>query len=126
MDTRKIIFLAAKVFLGTLMIIFGLNKFLGFIAIQPPADPVAQTFLGTMFSSYLFKVVAITEIVGGILLFIPRYAFVGMLILLPVMFNIIAFHIAHDMPGNGIWLGSTILYLVLIVFFTDRYKTIIA
>ena len=124
MNTQKILFLGAKVLLGTLMLIFGLNKFLGFIPVEPPAGATAQTFLGTMFSSYLYQVVALAEIIGGLLLFIPRFSFIGVLFLLPVMFNIIAFHLAHDMPGNGIWLAPTFLYFIILFSFKDRLKTL--
>lgn len=96
--------------LGILMVIFGLNKFIGFIPVEPPADPVAQAFLGNMFSTYLFKVVAIAEIVGGVLLFVPRLRLLGWLLLSPVVFNIVAFHVAHDFIGNGIWLLPTALF----------------
>lgn len=97
--------------LGILMIIFGLNKFLGFIAVDPPADPVAQAFLGNMFTTYLFKVVALVEIVGGILLLVPKLRLLGWMLLAPVVFNIVAFHVAHDFIGNGIWLLPTVLFI---------------
>jgi uncharacterized membrane protein YphA (DoxX/SURF4 family) len=101
------------ILLGVLMIIFGLNKFLGFIPVEPPADPTAQQFMGAMFSSYLYIVVAIGEIIGGLLLLIPKFRFVGWLIQGVIIFNIVAFHIAHDFIGNGIWLLPTILFLVV-------------
>ena len=53
--------------LAIVMVIFGLNKFFGFIPVEPPIDPIAQSFMGAMFTSYLFIVVALVEIVGGIL-----------------------------------------------------------
>lgn len=99
--------------LGLLLIVFGLNKFLGFIPVEPPADPTAQQFMGMMFGSYLFAAVAITEIIGGILIAIPKTRFTGWLLLLPVIFNIVAFHIAHDFIGNGIWLLPTILFVII-------------
>lgn len=100
-------------FLGLLMIIFGLNKFLGFIPVEPPVDPTAQQFMGAMFSTYLFKVVALAEIIGGIMLFFSKMNFIGWLILLPVIFNIVAFHVAHDFIGNGIWLLPTLLFIAI-------------
>lgn len=97
--------------LGILMIIFGLNKFFGFIAVDPPADPVAQAFLGSMFTSYLFKVVALAEIIRGLLLLVPKLRFLGWLLLALVVFNIVAFHVGHDFIGNGIWLLPTALFV---------------
>lgn len=97
--------------LGILMIIFGLNKFIGFIAVDPPADPVAQAFLGSMFTTYLFKVVALAEITGGVFLLVLKLRFLGWLLLSPVIFNIAAFHVAHDFIGNGIWLLPAALFI---------------
>jgi uncharacterized membrane protein YphA (DoxX/SURF4 family) len=58
-------------------IVFGANKFLGFVNPPPPTDPVAGQFLGAMFTSYLAPVVGIVEIVGAGLLLIPRTRFAG-------------------------------------------------
>ncbi|GMN09835.1 hypothetical protein MTsPCn9_18780 [Croceitalea sp. MTPC9] len=102
--------------LGLLMVVFGLNKFFGFIPVEPPKDETAQKFLGMMFTSYLFIVVAITEIVGGVLLLVPKAKKFGMLLLAPVVFNIVAFHIGHDFIGNGIWLLPTLLFVVGLYF----------
>ncbi len=125
MDTKKITFLSAKFLLGLPLILFGTNKFGGFIDIAPPEDPLAQAFLGTMFTTYLYKFVAITEIAGGILLLTPRTAFLGCLILIPVVANVSIFHLAHDMPGNGIWLLPTLTLAVVISNFKDEFKTLL-
>ena len=98
--------------LGILMVIFGLNKFLGFIPVSPPEDATAQQFLMTMVGSYLFVVVAVVEIFGGILLFLTKTRFLGWLLLTPIVFNIVVFHLVHDFIGNGIWLLPTALYLL--------------
>jgi len=102
--------------LAIAMVIFGLNKFFGFIAVEPPADATAQSFMGAMFTSYLFVVVAIAEILGGILLVIPKTRFLGWLLLLPVIFNIVVFHVAHDFIGNGIWLFPFLLFVITTYF----------
>ncbi|WP_435624857.1 hypothetical protein [Flagellimonas sp.] len=105
--------LLLSILLGLLMVVFGLNKFLGFIPVEPPADETAQQFLGTMFTSYLFVVVGIAEIIAAPLLVFAKTRFIGWLILLPVIFNIVAFHIAHDFVGNGIWLLPTGIFIAI-------------
>ncbi len=112
--------LLLSIILGILLIIFGLNKFLGFIAVQPPADAVAQGYLGSMFTSYLYILVGFAEIVGGILLIFHRTRLLGWLVLLPVLVNIILFHLAHDFVGNGIWIVPTLLFLAITLTEKER------
>ena len=107
------------------MIIFGLNKFLGFIAVDPPVDPTAQAFMSAMFSSYLYIVVAWGEIIGGALLFIKRFRLLGIVIIGAIMINIVGFHVAHDLPGNGIWLLPTIVTIILAYVMKDRLSLLI-
>lgn len=107
MKLNNTVIAGIRVLYGLPMVIFGLNKFFGFASVAPPEDPTAQMFLGAMFSSYLANSVGILEIIGGILVAIPRTAFMGWLILLPVISNIVLFHLAHDLPGNGLWLFPT-------------------
>jgi putative oxidoreductase len=114
-----------RVLLALPFIIFGLNKFLMFANMPPPLDPTAQAFLGAMFSTYLVKIVAITEIAAGLLLLSNRTAFLGSLLLLPVTVNIVSFHLAHDMPGNGIWIITTLLYAIVIFTQKARYTTLL-
>ncbi|MEM6737107.1 MAG: hypothetical protein AAF620_13660 [Bacteroidota bacterium] len=50
MNTQKTLFTLAKVIPVALMIVFGFNKFLGFIRLEPFADEIVQTSLGIMFT----------------------------------------------------------------------------
>lgn len=111
--------------MALLMIIFGLNKFIGFVAVEPPANPTAQHFISAMFTTYLFVVVGLLEVLGGVLLLIPKTRFLGWLLLLPVIFNIVAFHLVHDFIGNGIWLLPTIIFVILGYFHRDSIGWII-
>lgn len=115
----------AAIALSLPMIIFGLNKFLLFANVAPPTDKTAQMILGAMFTSYLAKIVGITEIIGGGLVLLSKTRTLGWFLLLPIMANIIVFHFAHDMPGNMIWLFSTAAF-ILVAFFekTSIYSTL--
>jgi putative oxidoreductase len=91
-------------------ILFGANKFLLFFMAPPPADAHAQAFMGGMFGSYLAPLVGAVEIAGAVLLLIPRTRFIGLLFLIPVMLNIVVYHLAHDLPGNMIWIVVLALF----------------
>lgn len=122
---QKFIPIITKVMLAFLLTVFGLNKFLGFIQVLPPPDPIAQTFLGAMFGSYLGKTVGAFEIVGGLLLLLPAMSFVGVLVLAPIVFNIVAFHVAHDFIGNGIWLVPTALYILVAFLHLKDFQNLV-
>jgi putative oxidoreductase len=115
-----------RVLLALPFIIFGLNKFIGFADMPPPADPTAQAFLGAMFGSYLAKMVAVTEISAGLLLLSNRTAFLGSLLLLPVTVNIAIFHLAHDLPGNGIWIITTLLHAFVIYTQKEKFSNLLS
>ncbi len=110
----------ARWLLGVPLIVFGSNKFLGFADVPPPSGEAAITFLTAMFSTYLFALVGGTQIIGGILLLFRRTSFVGFLVLSPVVINITAFHFAHAMPGNGLWLFTLAAYLLTAFGFRER------
>jgi putative oxidoreductase len=122
---QKLIELSTRILLALPMIIFGLNKFFWFAPVPPPAGQSARDFLTTMFSSYLGSAVGATEVIGGLLLLFPRTAFVGLLLLAPIIFNIAVFHFAYDFIGNGIWLLPTILYVVVAYFYREKYQSLI-
>lgn len=122
---KGLIFTIAKYFLALQMIVFGANKLLEFINIPPPEGETAQLFMGAMFGTYLAKLVATSEILGGILLLVPRISFIGFLVLLPIVANIVGYHFAHDFPGNGIWISTLILTGILGYGFKNKFTQLL-
>lgn len=107
--------LAAAGLLGLLFIIFGLNFFLKFIPMpSPPADSAAAAFMGAMYSTGFLTLVKILEIVGGVLVAIPKTRNFGLLILGPIVINILAFN-TFIAPG-GLTQPPVILVAVLSAF----------
>lgn len=117
---KKYVHAGATWLLALSFIVFGLNKFLLFLPVQPPEGAIAQAFLGAMFTSYLAALVGAVEVTAGLLLLIKRTSFVGLLLLVPVVVNIALFHIAHDFVGNGIWLFSLALFAITAAFQKDK------
>lgn len=90
--------LAARVLLGVIFILFGLNYFVPFIPVPPPT-PEGGAFLGALFQTgYMFPLIKVTEIVGGALVllgFVP----IGLILLAPIAVNIFAYHFILDPSG---------------------------
>jgi uncharacterized membrane protein YphA (DoxX/SURF4 family) len=85
----------ARVLLGLMFFVFGLNGFLNFI--PPPKDPPpegAMAFaMAMMNTGYLLKLVKGTEVLCGLLLLLNRFVPLALVLLAPVIVNIVAFHV---------------------------------
>lgn len=90
--------------LGLIFIVFGLNFFFHFIATPlPPEGSPAAAFIGAMYATGYLKLVKILEIVGGLLLVLPRLRNLGLIIIGAIVFNIACIHqFLLPAPYNGI------------------------
>ena len=85
----------AGVLLGLLFIVFGLNFFLKFIPMPPgpPKGSLPALFFGALIPTGYFAFVKVLEILGGLLVAIPKTRNFGLLVLSPIIVNILAFHV---------------------------------
>lgn len=82
----------ARIVLGLIFVIFGLNGFLNFIPMGEPA-PVAQGFLGALGrSGYFFPLLKGTEILTGALLLSGLFVPLALVVLAPIVIQIALFH----------------------------------
>lgn len=98
--------------LGLLFIIFGLNFFLNFIPMPndpSPADAPHKLFMAALFPTGYLAFVKVLEILGGVLVAIPKTRNFGLLVLGPIIVNILAFHVFFM---KGATLGDPVLILV--------------
>jgi len=83
---------AARVLLGLIFVVFGLNGFLHFLP-QPPMSGPPADFAGALAATgYMFPLIKGTEVVGGALLLAGRFVPLALTVLAPVIVNIFAFH----------------------------------
>ena len=100
---------AARIFLGLVFTVFGLNFFLHFIP-QPPAPPQADAFVGALTASgYLMPLLKTSEVLAGLLLLRNRFVPLALTVLAPIVVNIVGFHLALA-PGGLALLTDTDRY----------------
>ena len=114
----KIAALIARVLLGLVFLVFGLNGFLHFIPLPPPANPVAGQFMGALFVSHYLVPVFLLQIVPGALLLANRYVPLALTLLGPVLANIVLFH--AFMAPEGLPLPLILSALWAVVAFDHR------
>jgi putative oxidoreductase len=109
----KIAVLIARVLLGLIFLVFGINFFHDFMHIKPPAmSPAAMAFSGGLFGSgYFFQFLKVIEITSGLFLLLNRFTAFFLLVLLPITVNIFLFHFM--LAPYGIPTGATVLVLNL-------------
>jgi hypothetical protein len=90
---------AARIFLGLVFTVFGLNFFLHFLP-MPPAPPKAAAFAGALFGSgYFFPLLKSIEVVAGLLLLMNRFVPLMLAVLAPIVVNILGFHLFLEPSG---------------------------
>ena len=113
----RIVTLIARILLGLIFIVFGLNGFLGFLSMGPMPTGLAGQFMGALFQSHYYWVIAALQIAGGVLLLVNRYVPLGLVLLGPVIVNILLYHIFLNPAGMGLALVVTVLWFIV---FYDR------
>lgn len=84
---------AARVLLGLIFVVFGLNGFLKFIPIPPPEGAAAEFMGGLAAAGYFFPLLKVTEIAVGLALLANRFVPLALVVLAPITINIVAFNI---------------------------------
>ena len=88
----------ARFLLGAIFVIFGLNYFLHFLPMSPPAGE-AGTYLGALMGGGLMALAHAIELVCGIALLANRFVPLALTLLAPVIVTILAFHIRYAPMG---------------------------
>ena len=114
----KIVTLVSRFLLGLMSLVLGLNGFLGFLNMGPPPTGLAGQFMGALFVSHYYWVVAGLQVIGGALLLVNRFVPLALVLLGPVIVNIICYHVFLNHSGAGFAAIVTILWFV--VFYAKR------
>ena len=89
----KVAVIIARVLLGLVFFVFGLNGLHPFMQ-NPPAPPAAAAFFGALLAThYMFFLIFGAQVLGGALLLLGIAVPFALLILAPVIVNIVFFHI---------------------------------
>lgn len=114
----RIAVLIARLLLGLIFVVFGLNGFLNFIDMGPMPTGLAGQFISALFLSHYIWVVAALQVVGGALLLVNRFVPLALVLLGPVIVNIICYHVF--LHPSGAVPAAVVTVLWFIVFYAKR------
>jgi putative oxidoreductase len=104
----------ARYLAGVVFLVFGLNGFLNFIPLPPPAG-IAGQFMGALYASHYLWVIFAFQLVAGVLLLANRYVPLALAMLAPVIVNILSFHVLMAPSGLPLALLVAVLWAVIFV-----------
>lgn len=123
--TKSIAVIAARVLLGLVYLIFGINFFVPFIPMQPQPEGAAGTYMSGLFAAgYFMPLVKIIEVVGGALLLTGFFVPLSVAFLLPISLHIFLFHIALVPEGAPVGIVVLALNLFLVWAYKANFKLI--
>ena len=123
---NKKIMIATRVFLGLVFTIFGLNGFLGFMP-PPPISESAQSMMqALMETGYFFPILKIIETVSGVLLLANIFSPFFVIVLAPVIFNILTFHIFLAPTMLIVPILLSVSWIILVTGYWPYYEKIFA
>lgn len=95
-----------RILLGVMLLIFGANKFLHFIPMEPPTGAAGEFLNSLGATGYIFPLVGILEVAIGVMLLLKKWVPFALILLAPITINILLFHLFLDIPGLG---GSVLI-----------------
>jgi putative oxidoreductase len=118
-EDMKIAALIARILLGLVFLVFGLNGFLLFIPGSNMVPPgLAGQFDLAMMQSHYTQAVSAVEVVAALLLLSGFYVPLGLLLIGPVIVNILFYHIF--LFPHGAEPACVVLILWIVVFVRNR------
>jgi len=116
--------MALRLFLGLILFVFGANKFFHFMPMPQTEGPPAE-FMGALNNTgYMFPLIAITEVIAGILLLVNKWTGLALILTAIISVNIVAFHIFLAPAGIGLAALVAVLNIILMYANWNKFKTL--
>ncbi len=123
MSSKKLI--GARVGMGFIFIVFGLNGFLGFLP-MPPLPDEAGAFMGALAKTgYMFPLIKGTEVIAGLMLVANFATPFALLLLAPIVVNIVLFHAMLAPAGLLLPILLLVLGLYLAWNLKDQFSSVL-
>ena len=114
----------ARVILGLMFLVFGLNGFLHFITMPPPTGAAGEFVGGLVKAQYFLPLMAATQVVCGVLFLTGSLVPLAILLLFPMSINILLFHLVLAPEGLAMAILIIVLNVLLAIYYWPVFKPI--
>lgn len=122
---KKTMFVICLLF-GLMFINGGLNKFLNYMPVPKDMPEKMMNHMGAFMEiGWLIPLIAVAEIIGGVLFIIPKYRALGAIIIFPIMIGIMLTNITVAPSGLPIAIVLLIINLWVIIENREKYMPMI-
>ncbi|MGH1339120.1 MAG: DoxX family protein [Aureispira sp.] len=117
--------LAIRILLGLGLVVFGLNKFIGFMP-QPPAPADGKAFLDQLFNAkYVMNIAGAVYLAAGVSFLTNKFVPLLAIILFPILLNAFLYHARFDPAGIAGAAVFTALNIFVIVAHKPAYNDLL-
>lgn len=116
----KIAAIIARVLLGLMFFVFGLNAFFGFMP-APKLEGVWGQFIGAVFVSHYVWLIGAVQVISGALFLIGRYVPLAIALSGPVIVNIIAYHVTMHPSQAQPAIVAAICWIILFWYYRGSF-----
>lgn len=122
---KKILFVVSMLF-GLMFINAGLNKFFNYMPVPKDLpEGLIKVMTAFMEIKWLLPLIAVAEILGGLLFITNKYRALGAIIIFPVMIGILLTHIIHAPSGLPVALVLFAINLWVLIENREKYLPMI-
>ena len=118
--------MAARLLLGLILFVFGLNVFLQFMPHGKMSEEAYALLDALNDASYFFPLIGGLQIVVGLALLVGRWVALALVLLAPLSVHIILLHMVLDPPSIGPGLVIFLLNLYLLFVNKPKYDSILS
>lgn len=111
-----------RILLGIILLLFGANKIYQFIPLPQPSTEASNFMESLINTGYMLTLIAVAEILIGLLLITKIWVPFALLVLVPLSLNILLFHLFLDVPG--IWAALLVVILNAVLLYKNRKRYI--
>lgn len=122
---KEKILIVLCILFGLGMIVIGANKLVPFLPMPELTEQQKAIFSAFVTIKWLMPLVGIIEVLGGLLVAVPKTRALGAIILFPILIGIIAHHLTFDMAGIAIPAFFTLIDLWVLSENKARYMVMI-